>query len=279
MHRVFSRIDDSLVDPLFELFDRGDFVLSSTRDIENAWAEVQLYFPENGRIEEAKRLLASTLSAAGIDAEVQYAEIPDEDWKLSYRRFFTTERIGSSIAVHPPWEPYPAGVPVVVTLDPGLAFGTGKHETTRTCLEYIERLAPEGGSFMDMGCGSGILSIAASKFGFSPVRGFDCDMEAVEASLRNAAENGVSPEIFKHELGAGGTPLAPADVVVANILGPLLVKFADEIAPVPRRHLVISGILAKEYGEVLAAFESRGFAETDRKTAGEWSTGLLKRLS
>ena len=156
-----------------------------------------------------------------------------------------------------------------------------------------------------MGCGSGILSIAAAKLGCSPVYGFDIDEDAVSASRENAAINGAKVDYRLFALGKGavslddtieaskgiypdlalqgkgvGTsaaPFPPADIVVANILGPLLIAFADEIASYAKETLVISGILAELYPEVLSAFTSRGFSEVSSKTIGEWTTGLLRR--
>ena len=157
-----------------------------------------------------------------------------------------------------------------------------------------------------MGCGSGILSIAAAKLGFSPVAGFDIDEDAVNASRENAALNngvtvdyrlfalgkgtvtldesieaakGVYPDLALQgrDVGSGEAPFAPADFVVANILGPLLIAFADEIAGYAKKTLIVSGILEELYPEVLAAFQSRGFREISRKTIGEWTTGHLSR--
>ena len=278
MNKVCCSIEERYVNPLFEVFDGGDFVLSSYRDIEEKLTQVQIYFPDAARTDEAKKCLGAALEIVGVSAAIEVAQIPDEDWKLSYRRHFTTERIGRRIVVHPPWEPMPTDG-VVVTLDPGLAFGTGKHETTRACLEFIDELSDERGSFLDMGCGSGILSIAAAKLGFSPVCGFDVDQEAVDASSENAAKNGVTVEYFRYGLGAKvRRDLPKADLVAANILGPLLIRFADEIVPCVGRRLVISGILTELYPDVLKAYEARGLKEVSRKTFGEWTTGLLVRV-
>ena len=195
---------------------------------------------------------------------------------------------------------------IPLVLDPGMAFGTGKHETTRACLEYIDELAGDGAqSFLDMGCGSGILSIAAAKLGFSPVAGFDIDEDAVNASRENAALNGVSVDyrlfalgkgavtldesieaakgvypdlaLQGRDVGSGAAPFAPADFVVANILGPLLIAFADEIAGYAKKTLIVSGILNELYPEVRGAFAALGFSEVSRKTIGEWTTGCLCR--
>ncbi len=284
MNKVYCSVEERFVNPLFEVFDGGDFILSSYRDIEEQLTQVQIFFPDPepprtvaDDVAEAERRLADALDIVGAKAPIEVGTIPDEDWKLSYRRHFKTERIGSRLVVHPPWNPMPEDG-IVVTLDPGLAFGTGKHETTRACLECIDELSSEGGSFLDMGSGSGILSIAAAKLGFSPVAGFDVDPEAVQASTENAALNGVEVDYFRHALGGSGQrPLGTGyDLVAANILGPLLIRYADEIAPAVGKRLIVSGILTGLYPEVLAAYTSRGFREVSRRTLGEWTTGLLE---
>ena len=274
---VSCSVSERFVNPLFEVFDGGDFILSSFRDIEEDFTRMRIYLEDPSRVDEAKRRLSDALAVVGVAAPIEVGEIADEDWKLAYRRHFKTENVGRRLVTVPAWEKVPAGDRLPIVLDPGMAFGTGKHETTRACLEYIDELAPVA-SFLDMGCGSGILSIAAAKLGCGAVTGFDVDAEAVEASRANAAANGVAVTFFKYGLGARARrDLGTADLVVANILGPLLIRFADEIAPCATRHLVVSGILTTLYPEVLAAFASRGFAEVSRKTLGEWTTGLLRR--
>lgn len=284
MTYVACSVRERFVNPLFEVFDGGDFVLSSYRDVEEPLTQLRVFLPDPSAEGAARAALKSALDVVGVEAEIERGEIPDEDWKLSYRRHFTVEEIGRRLVTVPAWEKVPSGDRLPIVLDPGLAFGTGKHETTRACLEYIDELVPDGAggagpSFLDMGCGSGILSIAAAKLGCRPVRGFDVDQEAVDASVENAAANGVEVEFFKYGLGSKKRrDLGTADIVVANILGPLLVRFADEIAPCAARHLVVSGILSEIYPEVLSAYVARGFSEVSRKTIGEWTTGLLRNM-
>ncbi len=312
MIKVFCNIADALVDPLFEVFDGGDFILSSYHDIEETDTQMQVYLADPAQAGEAARRLKDALALVGSSAQVETSEVPDEDWKLSYRRHFKIEPIGRRLVTVPTWEldgfkasgEFSDRIPLV--LDPGMTFGTGKHETTRACLEYIDELAGNGAhSFLDMGCGSGILSIAAAKLGFSPVAGFDIDEDAVNASRENAALNGVkvdyrlfalgkgavtldeSIEAAKgvypdlalqgRDVGSGAAPFAPADFVVANILGPLLIAFADEIAGYAKKTLIVSGILNELYPEVRGAFAALGFSEVSRKTIGEWTTGYLCR--
>ena len=314
MTKVHCSVPERCVNPLFEVFDGGDFVLSSYHDIESDETEMRIYLEDAAQAPDAARRLADALRVAGCAAEVSTSEVPDEDWKLSYRRHFRTEKIARRLVTVPTWEldDFKASADpdmrarISLVLDPGLAFGTGKHETTRACLEYIDELAGNGAqSFLDMGCGSGILSIAAAKLGCSPVSGFDIDEDAVNASRENAALNGVKVDYRLFALGKGAvtldesieaakglypdlalqgrdvgssaTPFAPADIVVANILGPLLIAFAEEIASYAKKTLIVSGILNELYPEVLAAFQSRGFREVSRKTIGEWTTGCLCR--
>lgn len=273
MTKVYCSVPERCVNPLFEVFDGGDFVLTSYRDVESPLAEMRIYFEEG----DPRPALARALEIVGCEAEIKSEEVAEEDWRFSYRRHFKTELVSPHILVQPEWERL-----AVVKFDPGLAFGTGRHETTKACLQYIDELAPATNreprtSFLDMGCGSGILSIAAAKLGYAPVRGFDVDPDAVAASRENAAKNGVEAEFFRHALGGRGQgPLESADLVVANILGPLLIRFAGEIVPCVKRHLVVSGILNELYPEVLAAYEARSFREVSSKTIGEWTTGLLE---
>ena len=312
MIKVFCNIADALVDPLFEVFDGGDFILSSYHDIEEPDTQMQVYLSDPAQAGEAARRLKDALALVGSNAQVGASEVPDEDWKLSYRRHFKIEPIGRRLVTVPTWElegfkksgEFSDRIPLV--LDPGMAFGTGKHETTRACLEYIDELAGDRAqSFLDMGCGSGILSIAAAKLGFSPVAGFDIDEDAVNASRENAALNGVSVDyrlfalgkgavtldesieaakdvypdlaLQGRDVGSGAAPFAPAYFVVANILGPLLIAFADEIAGYAKKTLIVSGILNELYPEVRGAFATLGFSEVSRKTIGEWTTGCLCR--
>jgi len=322
---VSCSIAEQFVNPLFEVFDGGDFILSSYHDIEEDFTRMRIFFEDPAQSEDAKRCLKAALDIVGADVPVEVGEIPDEDWKLAYRRHFTVENIGQRLVVVPEWEfesfrnsqlstlNSQLNRRQAIVLDPGMAFGTGKHETTHACLEYIDELASAtfnlqpstSTSFLDMGCGSGILSIAAAKLGFKPVCGFDIDEEAVQASRENAAKNGVSIDFRTFALGKGAVtldasieaakgvypdlalqgkkndpsvaPFAPADLVVANILGPLLIAFADEIVSYVKKDLIVSGILTELYPEVLAAFAVRGFKEVSKKTLGEWTTGHLTR--
>ena len=282
MKFVGCSVPERFVNPLFEVFDGGDFALSSYRDVEEDLAQLRIYLEDGSEssVAAARSLLASALETVGAEAKVETGEIADDDWKFAYRRHFKIEPVGANLLIVPAWEADRKRI----VIDPGLAFGTGRHETTRACLEYIDELFGSGAcrkSFLDMGCGSGILSIAAAKLGASVSSGFDIDPVAVEAAEANAEANGVAVSYRRFALGKRSADLPDIlsrgkyDVVAANILGPLLIKFVDEIVPFVGESLIISGILSEAYEEVLAAYSLRGLEECSRKTVGEWTTGLL----
>lgn len=278
---VSCSVDERYVNPLFEVFDGGDFVLTSYRDVEETSATMQIFLPDPADAPRAAEALVAAGRIVGLELAPVTGSIPDEDWKFSYRKHFKVEVISPRLVVRPPWESV-APVPgqKVLTLDPGIAFGTGQHPTTRACLDAIDALAAEdaGRTFLDVGCGSGILAIAAALEGFREVRGFDNDPDAVRNANENAAANGLGALFFEGDLSAPDVT-APADVVAANVLAPVLVRFAREVGALvnPGGRLILSGILDEQYAEVRDAYAALGFAEISSRLIGEWRTGLFSR--
>ena len=278
---VSCSVDERYVNPLFEVFDGGDFVLTSYRDVEETSATMQIFLPDPADAPRAAEALAAAGRIVGLELAPETGTIPDEDWKLSYRKHFKTEVISPRLVVRPPWEAVtPAPGQKVLTLDPGIAFGTGQHPTTRACLDAIDALAVEGTdrSFLDVGCGSGILSIAAALEGFRDVHGFDNDPDAVRNANENAEANGLGALFSDGDLSVSGTA-APADVVAANVLAPVLVRFAREVGALVNTggRLILSGILDEQYDEVRAAYAALGFTELSNRLIGEWRTGLFAK--
>jgi len=295
MTLVSCSTDERNVNPLFEVFDGGDFVLSSYRDVEASQTELRIFTPEPGDAPAAIAALKAAGAVIGIELDPVVSEIPDEDWRLSYRKHFKTEILSDRLAVVPEWEmdawrarTFDGPRPQAVTLDPGMAFGTGNHATTRACLGYVDKLAAANAarSFLDVGCGSGILAIAAKLLGFRDATGFDIDPDAVAAANENAQKNGVDVVFTRGDLcnvstlpGVARTGDRVFDVVAANVLGPVLVRFSAEIAALvaPGGELILSGILDEYYAEVTAAYTVRGFVETNSTLVGEWRTGLFRK--
>ena len=286
---VYCSVDEQYVNPLFEVFDGGDFVLSSYRDVEASQTSMQIFFPEpdgDGGAMRARAIdaLQAALKIVGVAPGIKVRTFPDEDWTLSYRLHFKTTVISPRLAVVPSWEMFmPSPGQKMLRIDPGMAFGTGNHATTRACLEYIAEAEPTA-SFLDVGCGSGILAIAAKLLGFGEVKGFDLDADAVRVAAESAALNSVEVPFFRGDLSgimSGNPEIAPADFVAANVLGPVLIRFAGRIASFvkPGGRLILSGILDELYPEVKAAYAALGFQELSSKLVGEWRTGLFLRYN
>ncbi|HMJ96767.1 MAG TPA: 50S ribosomal protein L11 methyltransferase, partial [Thermoleophilaceae bacterium] len=204
----------------------------------------------------------------GIRVEVSGSEL-DDDWADRWREFHRPAQIGQ-LHVRPPWtEPPSEGIDIVI--DPGQAFGTGAHATTRLSLELLLEVSPA--PMVDLGCGSGVLAIAASKLGFSPVTALDHDPLAIEATLDNARVNDATLErVERHDLRTDPAPVAP--VMTANLMRPLLVRVA-ELLPEQPETLIVSGVLEGEEEEVAAAFAS--LRERRRIRLQGWSALLLTR--
>ncbi|MGH2882129.1 MAG: 50S ribosomal protein L11 methyltransferase, partial [Solirubrobacteraceae bacterium] len=170
------------------------------------------------------------LTAAAGDAlvEVRTSEVAD-DWAERWREFHKPLILDSRLVVRPPWEGE-VGAEVEIVIDPGQAFGTGAHATTRLCLELMLSLPP-GGAFLDLGCGSGVLAIAAARLGWDPVVALDYDSASVEATVDNARVNGVAITVARHDLRVD--PVATGRTVAANLLRPLLLTWASRLTAAP----------------------------------------------
>ena len=214
------------------------------------------------------------LRAAAGEAlvEVSTEEIAD-DWSERWREFHKPLVLGRRLTVRPPWEP--AGdTEIDLVIDPGQAFGTGAHATTRLCLELMLGLEPQC-SFLDLGCGSGVLAIAAARLGWAPVLAGDYDRLAVQATRANADVNAVSIDVARIDLRTD--PLPAVDTVAANLLTPLLIELAQRVGDQCPARLIASGLLWHEADAVAEAFARLGLAEAARLRHGEWSALLLER--
>jgi ribosomal protein L11 methyltransferase len=213
-------------------------------------------------------------AAGGAYVDVSTREIAD-DWAERWRSFHRPLVIGDRLTVRPPWEP-PGATALDVVVDPGQAFGTGAHATTRLCLELMLELDldldPPARSFVDVGCGSGVLAIAAAKLGFAPVIALDYDRAATAATRDNAARNGVELDVRDFDMRHEQAP--HCHFGAANVLGGPLVTWAESQRELPPT-LILSGLLATEADRVAQAYAARGHAERERRIAGEWAALLV----
>jgi ribosomal protein L11 methyltransferase len=246
------------------------------------------YYEVRADAQAAWKDFAPRLDRTWLAGEPAISQLADKDWKESYKEHFKAWKFDRLNWV-PVWERetfvLPAGEEVL-WLDPGMAFGTGNHETTRLCCERLVRFAAErgnGGRVIDAGCGSGILALSAAKLGFQTVMAFDNDPLAVEVSRENAVLNGLAGRVdfYVGDLVTGLTG-RQAELVLANIQADVLMKFARDLlgAVAPGGVLVLSGILAAESAQVRAVFEAAapGWV-ADSRVMGEWSDLRITRFS
>lgn len=205
---------------------------------------------------------------AGVRVRVGGEEVA-ADWAERWKRFHEPVLVGGRLFVRPPWtEPRPDTLDLVI--DPGQAFGTGGHPTTRLCLELLLGLEPRG-SLADLGCGSGVLAIAAAKLGFAPVIAFDSEPAALDATRANARANDVELDRVER-LNLRDQPPPLAATLIANLTGPLLRRVAQLLVE-PPDGLIVSGLLDQEADEVAVAF--RPLRERRRLSERGWSALLL----
>lgn len=233
-----------------------------------SWVEYALY----GTPAELPALPDGPTEIAGAPVDVSRGEVA-RDWDRRWRAFHRPQLVAERLHVRAPWHlpSRRAGV-IDLVVDPGRAFGTGAHPTTRLCLELMLELSDGAGSLVDLGCGSGVLSIAARKLGFAPVVALDADEAAIEATRANARANGVTIDrVERFDLRRRAAPAA--DVVVANLMRGLLVTVAERLGGARPRALVASGLLDHEVDEVARSFEP--LRERERRSEAGWSALLL----
>jgi ribosomal protein L11 methyltransferase len=206
---------------------------------------------------------------------VQTSEVAD-DWSERWRAFHQPIVVSDRLYVRPPWLPplrqSDSGEPLIdLVIEPGQAFGTGSHATTRLCLELLvarERSGTAHGSLLDIGCGSGVLAIAAAKLGWSPVTAVDHEVESIAAARANAEANAVAIAVRRADLHTDA--LDPAQTIVANLLRPLLLELSERLEHQPRC-LIASGLLADQGDELAAELAARhGLQERRRERDGDW---------
>ena len=253
---------------------------------------VKTYLPLDGTSGELRRRLEEGLwHLAQIHPfpEPTVRELAETDWAEAWKQHYHLLRIGRRLVVVPAWETYEAAQgEVVIRLEPGMAFGTGLHPTTRLCLEAIEQRLPAGQAVLDVGTGSGILAIAAAKLGAGPVLAIDADPQAVASAQQNIALNGVAGQVqVRHSTVPGGAdlpvcfvldhPLEPLDagqfdLIAVNILAPVIVGMAPALAArlTPGGNLIAAGLVDSQESEVVAALSAQGLQVVNRSQEKDW---------
>ena len=255
---------------------------------------VKTYLKPGRRGEEIRRLIEDGLWRLSLlypIPEPAIRTVREEDWAHAWKRFYKPMRIGQRVILAPAWEEVESQPgDVVVALEPGMAFGTGMHPTTRLCVAALEELVLPGMAVLDVGAGSGVLSIVAAKLGAAPVYATDIDTLAIASTHDNAQRNGIAEGPASLVVAQGSVPAEMAgrfSLLFANILAEILAGLFDGIygnpplaEPVaPDGKMILSGIIEEKVGIVLEAAQRHGFVEESRKQESDWVALVMKRMS
>ncbi|WDP90035.1 MAG: 50S ribosomal protein L11 methyltransferase [Desulfobacter sp.] len=230
-------------------------------------------------IEKIEGKLAA-LGDMGIGVAVGIEVVDEKDWADAWKDYFHVTRITDRIVVKPEWKPHtPKAGEVVIHIDPGMAFGTGTHPTTAMCLERIETHLKPGQTVLDVGCGSGILMIAAAKLGALRLFGIDLDPMAVDITRENLEKNKIDPALYTLEATTlDRTPETAYDLVVANIIAQVIVDIAKDIKKrmAPEGLAILSGIIKERRADVLAALAASNLELAAETVTDEWVAMVVR---
>ena len=237
-------------------------------------AIVHVYISPEENPAEAVAFLRERYSAEGIENEIDLNQCKNEDWENNWKQYFHPIPVGEKLLIRPTWEDeFEAGDRKVLNIEPGLAFGTGSHETTRLCLETLEKHIHEGTAVLDIGCGSGILSIASLLLGAEKAVGVDIDALAVKTATENGEVNNFrEPEYTILQGNLTDKVNGKFDVVVANIVADVIIMFCKDVASFMKDDalFITSGIIDTREQDVIDAFNKYGFEIKARHTKGGW---------
>lgn len=274
--------EDFLVDTTIH----WDYIEDSLMELKNKESNVKFYLPQNLQGIEIFNAIKQSIKQLpqlnqGIDLgrlEIETNNVNEEDWSTAWKKYYHPTKIGERIVVVPCWEDYtPAKGEVQVTLDPGMAFGTGTHETTRLCMKLLDCVISKDSTMLDIGTGSGILAITALLLGAKSALGVDIDELSVKVAKENADLNKVGNQI---ELICGDLTEKVSgtfDVVTANIVADVIIRLSQDVMKFMHKgsKLIVSGIITERCDEVITALEGVGLTITERAEENGWVALLL----
>ncbi len=250
--------------------------------------KIKAYFEEDARLSGRlshieKRLETLKNSDIGINLgtlDIRQKKVKDEDWENSWKKYYKPFKAGRKIVIKPTWEEYgKKRGEIVIELDPGMAFGTGMHETTKMCALYLEEYIKKGDIVIDVGCGSGILAIAACKLNAAHVYAFDNDPSCIKTAKENILNNNCKAitDLIVSDLLDDAKGIK-ADIITANLTAELLIRLNNKAKKClkPNGIYIVSGIIAGREKEAEASFISSGFCVINKRTMGEWRAYALK---
>lgn len=285
---VMSMIDNSLMIEDFSDVEKdldgvyGDLIDEELLKADKTVVSVSVFVaPERSPI-EAEHYAASRFEALNLDVKVETIGVSEEDWADSWKQYYKPIKTGKRIVIVPVWEKYDAKPEeLIVLMDPGMAFGTGTHETTRLCASMLEKYITEGESMLDVGCGSGILAICASKLGAKEC--FACDIDPVAVRIANEnAEINKTPNVKAEVSDLLKQVLVKEngyDIICANIVADVIIRMAPDIGKFMNKEsiLIVSGIIVERAEETIKALNQYGLEVVDSVRENGWYCGVVKK--
>lgn len=253
----------------------GDLIDEAILNADKTVAYVSVYQSADGGVADTLVFLRERFDTLGIKAEISVSGVNEEDWANSWKAYYKPIKIGEKIVIVPAWEKYSASPEeIVVRMDPGMAFGTGTHETTRLVIKLLEKYVKNGVRVADVGCGSGILAICASKLGAGECKAYDIDPVAVKVANENIKDSGLKnvtcevSDLLKQVDRSGGA----YDVICANIVADIIIRMMPDVGALMDENSVIlaSGIIVERSDDVISGFEQHGFKIVERIDENGW---------
>ena len=253
----------------------GDLIDESILNADKTIASVSVYLPAERSVPECISFLRERFEASDLtDAKIETVGVNEEDWANSWKAYYKPIKIGERLVIVPAWEKYtPAEGELIVRMDPGMAFGTGTHETTRLVIKLLENYTKEGCRMLDVGTGSGILAICASKLGAGECRAYDIDPMAVRVANENIKDSGLTNITCEvSDLLRQVDKSKPYDLICANIVADIIIRMTPDVGELMHKDTVLlaSGIIMERSDDVVACFEEHGFRIVERLEENGW---------
>ncbi len=272
----YSDIDTNLKTCYGDLIDEK--ILSADKTI----AAVSVFVPSDRSYMDDMAYIRQRMAELDLHGEIELVGVNEEDWANSWKQYYKPVKVGDRIVICPAWESYmPAADELVIRMDPGMAFGTGTHETTRLVIRLLEKYTTEGCRMLDVGTGTGILAICARRLGAGICRAYDIDPTAVRVARENIADSGLSnitcdqSDLLKHVSPEGGK----YDLICANIVADIIIRMTPDVGEylADGGVLLASGIIAERCADVVAAFEKQGFEVVETLLDNDWCGLAVKK--
>ena len=253
----------------------GDLIDESILNADKTVASVSVYLPAERSVPECIAFLRERFAQAGLDdAKLETVGVNEEDWANSWKAYYKPIKIGKRLVIVPAWEKYePADGELIVRMDPGMAFGTGTHETTRLVIRMLEKYTEPGCRMLDVGTGSGILAICASRLGAAECRAYDIDPMAVRVANENIKDSGLTNITCEvSDLLKQADRSKPYDLICANIVADIIIRMTPDVAPFMHEKTVLlaSGIISERAQDVIDCFEQNGYRIVERLEDNGW---------